>query len=241
MRVEKYQYQNFDEAEAALASMRAAKAAEEDEKLQPSPALIEEIRRQYYDSGYAQGMHDGAEHGRNNTLEEASKQAEAAIRSAVDAAVTSHHKQMEVTLGLVTQELGLGLERLAAETENERNTIATLAIAIARKIAGAALAAYPLEQVKAHVMSCLKELRNAPSVIIEVAPALRDMVASSCSDFAAMAGYRGILSVAANGELSGSDCRVIWQHGMSEMAQEKILQEITAVLTRHGFDKENGE
>lgn len=241
MRVEKYHYQSFDEAEAALANMHAARQAAAEEKKRVPEAMIEEIRKQYYDSGYAQGLHDGIETGRSSAMEEAARQTEIAVQTAVAAAVTSHHKQLEVTLGLITNEITTSLEHIKTEATAERNMIAELAMVIAEKIAGAAIAAMPVENIKSHVISCLKELRNTPSVVIEVSQELRDMVAAACGNFAAMAGYSGIISVVASGELAGSDCRVKWQHGRSELSQNKIMADISDVLARHGLNKESGD
>ncbi|MDR4305773.1 hypothetical protein IHQ68_03930 [Chelatococcus sambhunathii] len=96
--------------------------------------------------------------------------------------------------------------------EIERDA-AALALAFARKLAGAAVARFPLAEIEAAANACFGELKSAPHLVARVAPDFVEAVRVSLSEAAHQRGFAGRLIVLGDPEVAEGDARLEWADG----------------------------
>lgn len=128
----------------------------------------------------------------------------------------------------------------AARTERAKVDAATLAHAIAQKLAPRLLAAAPLAEIEGVVAHCLATCFTEPRLVVRVAPALIEPLEALTGDLAAAHGFAGKLILLGDSAMSGSDCKVEWAHGGLERNEHKLHQEIDQALDRFLRIREGG-
>lgn len=233
MRVEKYTYRGFDEPHPSVSHPLIESEPEEAEAVLVSEQVLEETRKQAFEAGVVQGFHEGIEHGRKMATEESQPLIQQAARDGAEQALTSHHKQLEMTLGFLSESIrGALKEALEAET-SLRQDVMRLALAMAQKLAGAALQALPLATIQQHITDTLQQCEDVPSLILRVSPDMETAVTQNCKNYAALADYRGVLNVIADPTLQSGDCRVEWQFGYAERRQASLIKALEDTIQRH--------
>jgi flagellar assembly protein FliH len=111
-----------------------------------------------------------------------------------------------------------------------REETAELALAIAGKLAPAAIAAMPAADVEAALRQVLHQAVAEPRVILSAAPAIITAIAPNTEKIAAEEGYDGRIVLAADAALNGGDCRIEWRGGGSERNEQTIEQAIAALI-----------
>ena len=156
-----------------------------------------------------------------------------AAEAAVAQAVTDHHKQLEITMGILSQTLADGLHGLREQQQQQQQDLVTLVIAVARKLAGAALAHAPIETLTEHVAQTLASLHAEPEVEIRVAASLKASVQPMMDACAQTAGFRGVMTITGDELLAPGDCRIFWRQGASERLLENVLAAVEPLIQRH--------
>jgi flagellar assembly protein FliH len=170
---------------------RAVEALEQD-------AALAGIPQEQYDAdmiaaeerGFANGERTGREAA---TVAEAARMAQAVER-----------------LGMV---LGQSLETVDMRlAESERHAV-ELALACARKIAGHALAHYPLAAIEDTARACFTEARSSPHVVVRVNDAHVEAIKERLTRIATEKGFAGKLAVLGDPEIPQGDGRLEWADG----------------------------
>ncbi|WP_407524685.1 flagellar assembly protein FliH [Methylobacterium oryzisoli] len=157
---------------------------------------------------------------------EAAEQAAAADRA--EAQATAHARGLQEgraqAEAQVQARLADALNRLAAAAtgmiaatdarDAERETQALdFATALARKIAGDALAAHPMEAILETARSALQHLRGVPHLAVRVNDALVEETEAALKRLARERGYEGRLIVLGDPDLAPGDARMEWADG----------------------------
>lgn len=141
-------------------------------------------------SGYRRGEADGRR---------AAREADAArLTAAVE------------TLGLRISEMLAQSEARAAGVEADA---VALALAFAKKLAGAAVERFPLAEIEAAAVACFAELRQAPHLVARVAPDFVEGVRASLAEIAHERGFAGRLVVLGDPDVADGDARLEWADG----------------------------
>ncbi len=157
-------------------------------------AALQEAEARGHAQGFAEGRRQGAA--------EADAQLNAAMRRLADAAV----------------QLLAGLDAHQARLEEEALAFGT---ALARKLAGTALAAQPLESILEAARASFQHLRGVPHLVVRVNDRLVEQVESRVQRIARERGYEGRLVVIGEPETAPGDGRIEWADGgiVREQAQ----------------------
>jgi flagellar assembly protein FliH len=110
--------------------------------------------------------------------------------------------------------------------------MSALAIAIARKVAGHAVARYPMDELERVVSQVLHDFHDEPRLVIRVAPALLTQVQSRIETLAAAQGFAGRAVVAAEPALGGADARIEWSDGGVERDVNAIFAALEQEIER---------
>jgi len=94
-----------------------------------------------------------------------------------------------------------------------REQSAELALAVARRIAGAALDAFPLKEVEGLVADCLNKLHREPRIVVRVAEASAEQLRADIDAMCEQHGFTGRVVVLGEKTLQGADCRIEWADG----------------------------
>jgi flagellar assembly protein FliH len=103
----------------------------------------------------------------------------------------------------------------AADAQDEAREAQALdfALALARKIAGEALAAHPVEAILETARSALQHLRGVPHLAVRVNDALVEETEGALKRLARERGYEGRLIVLGDPDLPPGDARMEWADG----------------------------
>ncbi|WP_417491085.1 hypothetical protein [Maricaulis sp.] len=136
------------------------------------------------------------------------------------------------SLQAISAQMQIILSRLAAESASLRAGAAQLALAAARKIAGEALSAYPLETIEQLTAEAVQDLRDEPRLSVRCAPELVEMLAERLERTARDLGFEGAIRVRGHAEMSGADVRLEWGTGAIERSADEIDARLGEVVAR---------
>jgi flagellar assembly protein FliH len=136
------------------------------------------------------------------------------------------------SIGQVAAAVLAGIRAMDSEIETIRAEAAGLALAAAKKLAGAALASAPEAEIAEALRAALHQAVGEPRVLVKTPPALAEKIEARAAEIAAQEGYEGRVQFVADAGLAGTDCRMEWQGGGMERAEQAIEQAIADLITR---------
>ena len=133
---------------------------------------------------------------------------------------------------------------MAASLDDARNETlvdaVALSVSIARKLAGALLAAQPTAEIEALITECLASLDGVPHLVIRCSPELADQVREMAQSRIATSGFSGRLVVMGDADVGLGDGRIEWVDGglVRDMASlsDQIDSRIAAFLAARGIN-----
>jgi flagellar assembly protein FliH len=141
---------------------------------------------------------------------------------------------LERSIAAMTISVRAALDVSHAEIEAVRDEAARLALAMAKKIAPAALAALPTGDVEIALRQAMHQAIAEPRITLRAAPAVIQALEPRLSDIAHEEGYDGRVLFAADPTMTGADCRIEWRGGGAERS-EQTIEEALAALIAHRF------
>lgn len=135
-------------------------------------------------------------------------------------------------LRAVASQMQLILSRLHGESEALRADSAKLAVAAARKIAGAALEQYGAETVASLAAEAMSELRGEPRLSVHCAPDLEAPLSEKLAEVAKQTGFEGAIVVRGESGLTGADCRLEWRRGSISQSSEEIGARLETLVAK---------
>jgi len=140
---------------------------------------------------------------------------------------------LERTIAALTISVRAALDVSHAEIDQVRDDAARLAMAMAKKIAPAALAALPAGDVEAALRQAMHQAIAEPRITLRAAPAVTEVLESRLADIAHQEGYEGRVLIAADPAMTGADCRIEWRGGGAERNESIIEEALSALISRH--------
>lgn len=135
-----------------------------------------------------------------------------------------------------TQELIAQMRQTLASMDEIRSEAADLALAIAGKLARAALDAFPAGEVERALRDAMHQAVGEPRIVLRVAPGVAEALAQRVADIAHEEGFDGRVQISAEHNLRGADCRVEWRGGGAEHAIAAIEASINELIARRFSD-----
>jgi flagellar assembly protein FliH len=166
------------------------------------------------------------------TIDEIERLQAEAHTAGADNAQARATESVERSLAALTIAVRAALDTSHAEIEMLRDEAARLALAMARKIAPAALAALPAGDVENALRQAMHQAIGEPRITLRAAPAVVEALEPRLTDIAHEEGYEGRLMIAADPAMTGADCRIEWRGGGAERSEAVIEEALTALITR---------
>jgi flagellar assembly protein FliH len=141
---------------------------------------------------------------------------------------------LERSLAAMTISVRAALDTSHAEIEALRDEAAKLALAMARKIAPAALAALPTGDVEIALRQAMHQAIAEPRITLRAAPQVIEVLEPRLTDIAHEEGYDGRVLFAADPTMTGADCRIEWRGGGAERSEQTIEEALSALIA-HRF------
>jgi flagellar assembly protein FliH len=168
-------------------------------------AALEEVEAR----GYMRGLADGQRH------------VEAEAKARIAAALESLASQFDAVL------TSLDAHRTDTET-----LAVNFALALARKLAGAALDRDPLAPIEAAATQCFQHLRGVPHLVARIDPALVESVDELLRRLARERGYEGRIVTLGDPDIATGDVRLEWADGGVARDRSRIEAAAAELLGR---------
>jgi flagellar assembly protein FliH len=164
------------------------------------------------------------------TPEEVEAASAAAYERGKQDAVAQAERQAAAALQALADAASAVLTRLDAESRAMREQSARIALAAARKIAGAALDAFGAERAAAAIEQAMDTLRHQPRLVVKLAPeaaeALKPRIAAMCEAHA----YASAVLVRAEPGLAAGEVVIDWSDGVIAMKPDDAIGRINALV-----------
>jgi flagellar assembly protein FliH len=141
---------------------------------------------------------------------------------------------LERSVAALTISIRAALDTSHAEIELVRDEAARLALAMAKKIAPAALAALPAGDVEIALRQAMHQAIAEPRITLRANAAVVAVLEPRLTAIAQEEGYEGRVLIAADPAMTGADCRIEWRGGGAERS-EQIIEEALTALIAHRF------
>ena len=141
---------------------------------------------------------------------EAYRHGAAAAEAKSSADIESRSVVASERIASAVAQLAQGLGAIEARLEAESVEVA---VAVAKKLSPALIAAEPFAEVAALAASCFRQLIAAPHVVVRVDETTYDAARTRLGEIARMQGFDGRLVVLAESAFAPGDCRIEWADG----------------------------
>jgi flagellar assembly protein FliH len=145
----------------------------------------------------------------------------------------SAQARLDRTIAALTISLRAMLDTSHAEIEALRDDAARLALAMAKKIAPAALTALPTGDVEAALRQAMHQAFAEPRITLRAAPTVIEALEPHLAGIAQEEGYEGRVQIAADPAMTGADCRIEWRGGGAERSESLIENALSALIAQH--------
>lgn len=161
----------------------------------------------------ARGYQRGLAAGRRETEAETARRAMAALEA------------VAASLGTVAG----GVDQVTARIETEAVEVA---LAVARKLAAALIAAEPLAETTALLDDCFRHLVAVPHLVVRINAALYDSAQPQIERLAAQRGFAGRLIILADPDIELGDCSIEWADGGVARTRAAIDSRVAELVER---------
>jgi flagellar assembly protein FliH len=165
------------------------------------------------------------------TAEEVERIREAEFAEGESSAVARAEAEAALALSAMATEVRTALTGLAEVAHQHREGAAELALAAARRIAGAALERFPLAPAEAALEALAREVEAAPRLIVRCAPQLEARMQAALAQVAEAAGYSGQITVKADPAAPPAAFTFDWGEARAAFDPEAAAKRVEAALT----------
>lgn len=120
-----------------------------------------------------------------------------------------------------------------------RTEAADMALACARKVANAAIAEYPEEEVVAALEDAMNVLRDSPRLMVGVSADMQEQMQVRIGQLAESFGYGAAVVVRADNNVRPGDARIVWGDGAITIDRDDALNRLEAALRRKLADADD--
>ncbi|MHA6289052.1 FliH/SctL family protein [Maricaulis sp. CAU 1757] len=136
------------------------------------------------------------------------------------------------SLQAIASQMQLILARLAHESDALRHEAAGLAVAAAKKIAGEAMRAYPVDTIEQVALEAVQDLRSEPMLSVRCNPELIEMLSERLEKTARDIGFDGAIRVRGDDAMASADVRLEWGAGAVQRSGAEIEARLEEVVAR---------
>jgi flagellar assembly protein FliH len=136
------------------------------------------------------------------------------------------------SVGQVAAAVLSAIEAMDSEIEAIRSEAASLAVAAAKTLARAALAAAPQAEIEQALHVALHQAIGEPRVVVKTSPLLAQNIQERANEIASAEGFEGRMQFVGDGGLFDADCRIEWRGGGIERAQAALEQALDDLVAR---------
>jgi len=133
-------------------------------------------------------------------------------------------KLVEALKGVVT--------RSARATDEVREEASMIALAAARKLAGAAVEALPTADVEDVLRHALHQALGEPRIVLHTSPQVAELLRPKLAEIAHEEGFDGRVVVTGEAAMGMADCRIEWRGGGAERSTQQIESAIGELIAR---------
>ena len=160
-----------------------------------------------------------------------------AYRDGFDAAKREAKAESDRRSALALEEIGINIKAIAQrfsgiETRMETEAV-DVAVAVARKLCSALIAAEPLGEITGLVKDCFSHLVSTPHLVVRINDGLYDAAHERIERMAKQSGFEGRLVILAEPEIETGDCRIEWADGGVVLERAAIESKINELVGRY--------
>lgn len=122
-----------------------------------------------------------------------------------------------------------------------RTEAVDMALSCARKVANAAIAEYPEEEVVAALEEAMTVLRDSPRLMVGVSADLQEQMQARIGQLADSFGYGAAVVVRADNNVRPGDARIVWGDGSITIDRDDALNRLEAALRRKLADADDDQ
>jgi len=164
------------------------------------------------------------------TPEEIEAECKVAYERGKQDAVAQAERQAAAALEMLAGAASAVLTRLDAESRAMREEAAHVALAAARKIAGAALEGFAAERVAAAVEAAMDNLRHQPRLIVKLAPDAAEQLKPRIAEMTEAHGYASAVLVRVQEGLHKGEVVIDWTDGLIASSPQETETRIAALI-----------
>jgi flagellar assembly protein FliH len=142
------------------------------------------------------------------------------------------NEALAASIGQVAAALTQAISAVDQQIEAIRAEAAQLALAAARKLAGAALAHAPEAEIADTLRAALHQAITETHVTVKAPAALVHSLQEKLAELPLHEGYDGRVRFIADPNLHGADCRIEWRGGGVERAHTRIDELLVELIAR---------
>jgi flagellar assembly protein FliH len=160
-----------------------------------------------------------------------------AYRDGFDAAQREAKAESDRRAALALEEIGIALKRIVSgfsgiETRMETEAV-DVAVAVARKLCDALIAAEPFGEITALVSDCFSHLVSTPHLVVRINASLYEAARERIERLAKQSGFAGRLVILAEPEIETGDCRIEWADGGVVLERAAVEAKINELVGRY--------
>ena len=167
----------------------------------------------------------------------------AAYRNGYEAAQREAKVEADRRVAAALEQINIHLQGIAAryagiETRMETEAV-DVAVAVARKLCAALVAAEPLGEITGLVRDCFAHLVSTPHLVLRINDSLCEAAHDKIEKLAKQSGFEGRLVILAEPEIETGDCRIEWADGGVVLERAAIDAKINELVGRYMASKKN--
>ncbi len=164
------------------------------------------------------------------TPEEIEAESAAAYERGKQDAVAQAERQAAAALQALADAASAVLTRLDAESQTMRAEAAHVAIAAARKIAGAALSSFGEERAAAAIEAAMDALRHQPRLLVKLSPETAEVLKTRIAEMCETHAYAGTVLVREQAGLGAGEVIIDWSDGVVAMNPDEAAERINTLV-----------
>ncbi|BAM92053.1 putative protein involved in flagellar synthesis [Bradyrhizobium oligotrophicum S58] len=161
----------------------------------------------------------------------------AAYRNGYEAAQREAKVEADRRVASALEQINIQLQGISArfsgiETRMENEAV-DVAVAVARKLCAALVAAEPLGEITGLVHDCFAHLVATPHLVLRINDSLYELAREKIEKLAKQSGFEGRLVILAEPEIATGDCRIEWADGGVVLERDAIDAKINELVGRY--------
>ena len=160
-----------------------------------------------------------------------------AYRNGYEAAQHEAKVEADRRMTMALEEIKIHMSGIASRFDNIEARMETeavdVAVAVARKLCAALIAAEPLGEITGLISDCFAHLVATPHLVVRINDALYEAARDGIEKLAKQSGFEGRLVILAEPEIATGDCRIEWADGGVVLERVAIDAKINELVGRY--------